>query len=239
MIKNKVLKIISCNKYSICDDCIQINQTFNRIQTNRCCNQLKRVDFITREKRKCGNCEKVKLSSNITLIGSNYLYKLENKNTLSEKSESKHYGEFNIRFKFEWISLKTQVNNNYFFPQNIDKTKSSKHNQPAVYRWILINSNGIKTQNIYIGEAVELAQRIYHYLNPGAEQKTNIRLNSLFHELVAKGNRITIEQLQFEPFKLDNHIINQNSLQDKLTRRFIEHLMATFYSHEGYNVMNK
>ena len=238
MIKIDVLKILQTFKLPICDDCVSINQTFNRIQANKRCSELERELLIEREKRKCEKCFKVKISSSITENGEEFLIAMENRGNISELLEESHYGEFQINFKFEWIPVYNNENIEYSFPQQINRTKKSKYNIPAVYRWILRNQDGNKTKNIYVGEASELARRIYHYVKPGGDQQTNIRLNELFTELTKKGFFVLIEQLTFKPFEIGGHIISESSLKNKLTRRFIEHMMATFYEKEGYYVIN-
>lgn len=238
MIKIDVLKIIQDFKLPICDDCISLNQKFTRIQVNKRCSELERELLIEREKRSCSKCSKIKKSNIITEDGNELLTVMENKGIISELLEESHFGEFKIDFKFEWISVFNNDNIEYSFPQHVDRSKKSKYHIPTVYRWILRNQNGKKTKNIYVGEASELARRIYHYVNPGGDQQTNIRLNQLFAELTTKGFLVLVEQLKFEPFEIGGHVISESSLKNKLTRRFIEHMMATFYENEGYNVIN-
>jgi|GEM_PF-1518370 len=238
MIKIDILSIIQDFNSPICDDCVSLNQNFTRFQVNKRCSELKRELLIEREKRKCATCFRIKISNTITEHGNEFLTAYENKGVISELLEESHFGEFKIDFNFEWISVYNNDDIEYSFPQSIDRSKKSKYHIPAVYRWIIRNQHGKKTKNIYVGEASELARRIYHYVNPGVNQQTNIRLNELFVELTEKGFFALVEQLKFKPFEIGGHIISESSLKNKLTRRFIEHMMATFYENEGYNVIN-
>jgi len=238
MIKIDVLKIIRAFNLPICDDCISLNQKFTRFQVNKRCSELERELLIEREKGNCAKCYRIKISSTITENGTEFLSSMGNKGVISELLEESHFGEFKINFKFEWISVYNNDNIAYSFPQLIDRSKKSKYHIPAVYRWVIRNQHGKKTKNIYVGEASELARRIYHYVNPSGNQQTNIRLNELFTELTEKGFFVLVEQLRFKPFEIGGHIISENSLKNKLTRRFIEHMMATFYENDGYNVIN-
>lgn len=238
MIKIDVLKIIQDFNFPICDDCVSLNQNFTRIQVNKRCSELDRELLIEREKRNCAKCNRIKISSTIKDQGNEFLTEIENKGIISELLEESHFGEFKIDFKFEWVSVYNNDNIEYSFPQPIDRSKKSKYHIPAVYRWIIKNQHGNKTKNIYVGEASELARRIYHYVNPGGDQQTNIRLNELFVKLTEKGFFVLVEELKFKPFEIGGHIISESSLKNKLTRRFIEHMMATFYEKEGYNVIN-
>jgi hypothetical protein len=237
MIKIDVLKIIHDKGSRICDDCIASNQNFTRIQVNKRCTQLERDSFISREKQTCSNCRKLKISNAITANGTDYLIQLANKGQVSELTETETSGQFFLNIKFEWVPLDVD-GIRYQFPASINRTKKSTLHKPAVYRWILINQHGKRTQNIYIGEATELAQRIYNYVNPGNDQQTNIRLNKLFHELNARGHKIEIDQLRFEPFKIGNHLVENDSLKNKYVRRLLEQMMTSYYYFEGYNVIN-
>lgn len=237
MIKTEVLKIIQNKGPIICDDCIALNKNFTRIQVNKRCTQLERDSYIFRETQTCSNCLKLKISNSITEIGADFLNQLANKGLVLELTELSTSGQLSLKLKFEWVPLNIEGGIRYLFPASINRTKRSIQ-KPAVYRWILINENGKRTQNIYIGEATELAQRIYNYVNPGDDQKTNTRLNKFFHELIDRGYAIEIDQLRYEPFYLGTHLINNDSLKNKYVRRLLEQLMTSYYNFEGYNVIN-
>jgi hypothetical protein len=91
---------------------------------------------------------------------------------------------------------------------------------------------------LYVGEADILCRRIGNYLTPGPSQKTNIRLHNLFKGLVNRGCRIRLEILEFLPFYLGDIEIDTTDLHSKLIRRFIEHMLAAYYSKLGYELIN-
>jgi hypothetical protein len=239
MIKDIVLKIIE-EKPNCCDDCIAKICDKRRQQVNKRCNKLVEKGFIFRKKNKCIVCENFKITNIIASSGINELNTLEEKKKEKRSTvlEKENFGRFNINFEFKWNSLFEDENLEFLFPIDLNKEAKKKHSSPSVYRWILINPEGKKLQDVYIGEASELTRRIYNYLKPGKSQKTNSRLNKLFTELLNLGYNISLQKLSFNPFYLGEYEINENSLENKLTRRFVEHMMASYYLNAGYNLIN-
>lgn len=89
-----------------------------------------------------------------------------------------------------------------------------------------------------MGETDALPQRLYQYLNPGPSQRTNLRLRALFDSEVAQGNMVQLDVLRFAPFALGKTMVMESDLTDKLTRRFLEHLLAVYHVRDGYTLIN-
>jgi hypothetical protein len=62
---------------------------------------------------------------------------------------------------------------------------------PGLYQFKVFGRDG--THAIYVGETDNVQRRFVHYRNPGPTQLTNLRLNSLFADLLSKGARIEVE----------------------------------------------
>jgi hypothetical protein len=65
---------------------------------------------------------------------------------------------------------------------------------PGVYRFQLKGPND--TKSLYIGETDNLQRRFPFYRHPSSTQQTNIRLNSLFLDLLQKGGEIVLSVAQ-------------------------------------------
>jgi hypothetical protein len=62
---------------------------------------------------------------------------------------------------------------------------------PGLYRfWV---ESGADRPSVYIGEAVDLRQRMQRYRTPGAGQSTNLRVHAYLVEVISGGGRVRVD----------------------------------------------
>jgi hypothetical protein len=86
--------------------------------------------------------------------------------------------------------------------------------EPAVYRWKFYMNNKLK---VYIGETINLKNRIKGYKNPGPIQKTNLRIKK---EFLDKSDKVVLQKLIIEGSSL-----KKLSLKNIYYRRLIENFL--------------
>ena len=105
----------------------------------------------------------------------------------------KHEG---LELEYEWTSVLRDDGAPYRFPSPLTQGKAGPYAGPAVYRWLpFLNTPG-DTQRVYIGEAANLARRVYHYLNPGPTQQTTIRIRALMDAVLVQGMQVQLDALR-------------------------------------------
>jgi hypothetical protein len=61
----------------------------------------------------------------------------------------------------------------------------------GLYRFLVNRIDGSRA--VYVGESDNLQRRFTHYRNPGPSQTTNIRINTLFVDVLSEGGFIEVE----------------------------------------------
>ena len=146
--------------------------------------------------------------------------------------------EMEQRLIHKWIPVENDTGIPYYFPEQRSLLFYDQWSVPAIYRWGVFNKQSNTFKQIYIGEAINLYERIKGYINPGPSQGTNQRLNSLFHEEIAQGNRVVLEALTFEPFQIDGVIIAEENLCEIAVRRYLENRFIIYFAKNGYTILN-
>ncbi len=141
-------------------------------------------------------------------------------------------------FEFTWEPILEDGLNAYRFPTKVSKWMRVNLEQPAIYRWVPFRETPGDLGQLYIGETVNLPRRIGNYLNPYPRQQTSWRLNKLFEGFIQEGISISLDVLRFQPFNLGEASISESDLDDKLIRRFIEHMLASYYRKSGWILIN-
>ena len=144
----------------------------------------------------------------------------------------------NLKLEYEWRPVEGELGKPYRFPNALTSHLKAQAASPAVYRWVIYHEEPGDLRKLYIGETEQLSRRIYHYLKPGPSQQTNLRMNALFLEEISRGNKVCLDTLDFEPFRVNDHEVTMNSLENKTIRRFVEHLLAFQYATAGDEVFN-
>lgn len=93
------------------------------------------------------------------------------------------------------------------------------HNYPAIYTWVLFSNSGEKSY--YLGETENLSRRIYHYMNPGPSQTTNIRLKKEMN----KSKKVILYVLNMNTLQINGKALSKEDLKDKYIRKGIESLL--------------
>lgn len=143
-----------------------------------------------------------------------------------------------VSFDYRWKPVLDRDGHHYLFPRPIDALNAEDAERPAVYRWVVFREQPGDLKRLYVGEAEVLSRRIRGYINPGATQKTNIRMKAEFEKEIEAGKGVTLQTLYFEPFELNGVRLEMGMLGDKRVRRLLEGLFVVYYSQLGYAVLN-
>lgn len=145
-----------------------------------------------------------------------------------------------VNFPFDWIPVLRSEDEVYLFPNSITPFMSRLYKSPAVYRWNIYKNILTYERIVYIGEGQQLIpSRINGYLNPGPSQATNKRLNIYFHEHIESGYKVQLEVVRFDEVTLGNLSLRQSDLKNRHFRRFLEHMLITYYQQKGYTLLNR
>lgn len=144
-----------------------------------------------------------------------------------------------IELDYKWEPVFVNERNCYFFPNPVSSYMRQNYKEPAIYRWNIYRKRLEDEKLIYIGETELLCpRRIYHYLNPGPSQRTNIRLNATLKEYISQGLKVGLDVLHFDNFKVDEFIFTKENLEDKQTRKLLEDIMLAYYRAKGFKILN-
>lgn len=141
---------------------------------------------------------------------------------------------------FDWIPILQDEDELYYFPNSLTPFMKRLYKSPAIYRWNIYKNTPTDEKIIYIGEGQQLIpERINGYLNPGPSQMTNRRLNTCFREYILNGHKVSLEIVRFDEMSVGDITFRQTDLKNKHFRRFLEHLLITYYEHKGYSLLNR
>ena len=107
---------------------------------------------------------------------------------------------------------------------------------PGVYRF-RIRLGGKERQ--YVGEAVNLRRRFNNFRNPGASQKTSLRINEILREAFAAGAEIAVSQASDALLIASDGTKIPVDLSDRATRRLIEHFAQVVQGDEEIDSLNR
>lgn len=146
-----------------------------------------------------------------------------------------------LTLDFCWIPvLKNPQGDKYFFPENRSSYMRRQYLITTVYRWMIYkNKDDLpKKKSVYIGETINLYQRIGHILKPG-DRPGNLKLNSHFGNLIAKGFHIIIDILEISSLLFNDELYDfSNGLDLKWVRSGLESLLIMNHQYRGYNILN-
>lgn len=174
------------------------------------------------------------------------LRKLKNLEVCVYSQEHDNLSDFNrtdkivIGFYYDWIPVLRNEDEIYLFPNALTSFMSRLYKAPAIYRWNIYRETPADARIIYIGEGQRLVpDRIKGYLKPGPSQMTNKRLNARFREFIQNGYKVLLEILRFDEMYLGDSAFKQSDLKNKHFRRFLEHMLITYYQQKGYTMLNR
>jgi len=129
---------------------------------------------------------------------------------------------------YKWVAVERLPGEPYLFPHKTTEHMKNRYSKPAIYRWGLYSASD-KRSSIYVGETENLFKRVGGYLHPGPSQQTNLRLNVDFHSVVEQGRTVSLDQLDFSPFRINAVMMSPENLHDSFRRRMMEaFLIADF-----------
>jgi hypothetical protein len=148
-----------------------------------------------------------------------------------------------LSFEFGWVPVTTMAGP-YVYPTAISPYIKDLYCKPAIYRWTIKSPDG-KVQAAYYGECKNLINRLNGYLRPSAGtersrgQLTNLRLKALFLEKIGLGSTVSLEILQFRPFRINNLSVTPESLVDPAMRKLIENIVIVLHPRLSGELLNK
>jgi hypothetical protein len=142
-----------------------------------------------------------------------------------------------IRIEYSWAPVLKNDDSEYLFPDPKGSIKA-EYNSPAVYRWNISVSG--EQRMYYIGEAQNLRERVYGYLNPGRSQQTNDRINRLLSQSYFLGFRASLAILDNLMVSTDTGIdFSKKDLESKHFRQFVEGLLISISREGGEIIYNR
>ncbi len=141
---------------------------------------------------------------------------------------------------YAWKPVRSDVNNFYYFPDEITPYMKDNYRNPQVYRWNIYKNRSEDKRIVYIGETKELCpNRIKNVLKPGPSQKTNQRLNNEFKKYCLENNyHIRLEVCSIDKMNLGNRVICQEDLNRDFIRKLIEAMLIEHYQQKGFRLLN-
>ena len=257
-IQQVILKQLEGANGPVCDDCLAKRGPLKQRQdANREGRKLLSKGLISKETGRCAYCGATKLVSWLT-------HQVPKEKPVEERGtprlstptpvihstpkefiaadlpdpSSLSLPSFSAVIDFTWEPILEDGLSAYRFPAKVSKWMRTHLEGPAIYRWVPYRETPGDLGQLYIGETVSLPRRIGNYLNPYPGQQTSWRLGKLFEGFIQEGLTIGLDALRFQPFDLGEISISESDLDDKLIRRFIEHMLATYYRKSGWTLIN-
>jgi hypothetical protein len=149
----------------------------------------------------------------------------------------------NINIDIQWRTAVVEENGNaYNFPKPFPFYFCEKYAISAVYRWRVLREAGEPKEEIYIGEAEDLVQRIQRVRTPaktGKTGNTNERLNKIFGERLSAGRIIVLEVADIQPFTVNGIRFDESAASDRFKRRALENLLLVIaQKNEQFTLLN-
>lgn len=142
-----------------------------------------------------------------------------------------------IDLVYSWEPVRKKDGSEYQFPDERGNIEGS-YRRPAIYRWHARKPG--EPSKYYIGEAQNLKERVYGYLNPGPTQQTNKWINQSLAQLLKEGYIIGLEVLEGLHLRIDKvQKFSEKDLESKNFRRAIEGLILTIAEKNGDMLLNK
>ncbi len=141
-------------------------------------------------------------------------------------------------FRNRWEMVTEADGTTYRFPNLPSRAMRAIYDGPAVYRWVPFREVYGDLGRVYFGEAQSLVDRINNYRTGSESQQTSFRLRKLFEGYVVDGISVCLERLRFDHISLGSLVFTEDHLRDKLFRRFVEHMMASYYRKLGWDLIN-
>jgi hypothetical protein len=133
-----------------------------------------------------------------------------------------------LTIPWRWISTQCQPSTIYEYPSPVNPFFRRAYSGPRVYRWAVFESDVLTAADV--GEAEDLCRRLGGYLNPGAQQRTNIRIKHCLDEKKLAGATIRLQMLEFDDFRINGLAFSCDSLTNPYTRKCLENLAVALHT---------
>lgn len=253
-VEQRILAELGRANGPMCDDCMEKRASLKyRQQANRVGRKLMSEGIIGRADGRCAYCGKTKdvswLNTSTQSLQVEALHahrRITVSRSQTEIQASASLGlpqvseavELLPALSIRWEIVLESDGNPYSFPARPSNEMRKEYACPTVYRWIPFKSNPGDLRRVYIGEAQSLVDRIGNYRTGTQGQQTSFRLRQLFDSYAADGISICLERLRFDQVILGSANFTEADLSDKLFRRFLEHMMASYYRKLGWDLIN-
>ncbi|MNX85711.1 hypothetical protein D3C86_1175610 [compost metagenome] len=241
-IQERILEQVALANGPICDDCLEPRAFLKQRQdANREGRKLAVKGQIVRPKERCAYCGTRK-TVNVPIghvarmeVRSNATSPAISEPAVTAKLEDL---SLELRTTFSWEPVLETDGSLYCYPHLPSKEMKHKYDAPAIYRWVPYRSADGDLGHMYVGEAQSLIKRIGNYRHCSPRQQTSFRLRNLFEAYIADGVALRLERLRFDELALGSVVFTESDLSDTLVRRFIEHMMASYYRKLGWKLIN-
>jgi hypothetical protein len=144
-----------------------------------------------------------------------------------------------INITYEWEPVLLRENAEYLFPMAISPFMRTRYKQPAVFKWDIYQKKPGDKKLVFIGEASELCpKRLYGYLNPGATQLANKKVNAEFREYLKEKLKIKLYICSVQEISFGDSVSGAERLADKHLRRLVAESMVVEHGKRGFTVMD-
>jgi hypothetical protein len=137
---------------------------------------------------------------------------------------------------YRWLSVDLENGVPFEFSESSLKTRRQLPQKPSVYRWAVYKGDILR--KVYIGETENLKKRVYRYIKPGKKPGTNLLLNAILSEDVAKGANVRLEVLNIDPIYLNSVYLCDGILSDQYIRKMMESLTVVDSDVTQYEILN-
>ena len=158
-----------------------------------------------------------------------------NMNSKTEKSVNR----LQIKIGYEWEPVLLREGVEYLFPAAITPFMRDRYRIPAVFKWEIYQRTPGDRKIVYIGEAPELCpRRLYSYLNPGATQLANKKVNAEFRGYLKEKLKIGLEICRVREMVFGEEVLDMTAFENKHLRRLVSELLIVEYGKKGFTVMD-
>ena len=142
--------------------------------------------------------------------------------------------ELEIAPLFNWLPVLAQNRHPYLFPEDRNTLSRQDYSRPGIYRWCLRSREG--KLEFLVGETENFYTRIGQYLKHG--NKHHIKIRERFDETLSSSGTVSLDLLEFQPFKIAEVTISSEKLHDPFVRLILENLCCLLLLQQGFALVN-
>jgi hypothetical protein len=147
--------------------------------------------------------------------------------------------ELQIKLTYEWQPVLLREGVEYLFPMDISPFMRARYKTPAVFKWDIFQKNPGDKKLVYIGEAQELCpKRLYGYINPGATQMANKKVNTDFRNYLKEKMKVGLQICRIQEIHLGGNVLDMSAFSDKHLRRLVVEASIVEHQKKGFTVVD-